>query len=232
MNYSNQRLSIRLWAEGDRPREKLIQKGRLALSDAELLAILLGSGNSKESAVELARKILDSVGNDLNSLAKLGLNELCDFKGIGKAKALTVIASLELARRRKNTGLNERVQLLKSEDVFKLMSGIFLDLPYEEFWVLYLNKANRLLCKQCISRGGISGTVADPKIIFKIAVEQLASSLILLHNHPSGNLKPSQPDIDLTGKLREAAIFFDMQVLDHIIFTDYKYFSMADNGML
>ena len=220
------------WAEEDRPREKLLLKGKAALSDAELIGILLGSGTVSLSAVDLARQILGSVDNNLNSLAKLSVKELEKFKGIGEAKAITIVAALELGRRRKAAELPTRQSVTSSADVFALMQPHLLDLPHEEFWVVLLNRANVVMKKVQISVGGVAGTVADPKLIFKAALEHLASSVILVHNHPSGNLKPSQADKDLTHKLREAGRHLEIPVLDHVIVTEKNYFSFADEGIL
>jgi DNA repair protein RadC len=224
--------SIKSWAEDDRPREKLLSKGRSALSDAELLAILFGSGTISLSAVEMARQILHSVNNDLHSLSKLSINDLKKFKGIGEAKAISLIAALELGRRRKELSTTERLVIKSSNSAFVLMEEHLLDLPHEEFWVILLNRANAVIKKELISRGGISGTVADIRLILKTAIENLASSIILLHNHPSGQLKPSKEDLDLTKKIIEGAKLLDISVFDHIIFCQKDYFSFADNNLL
>jgi DNA repair protein RadC len=220
------------WAEEDRPREKLLLKGKAALSDAELLAILLGSGTVSVSAVELGKQILGSVENNLNSLAKLSVKDLERFKGIGEAKAITIVAALELGRRRKEAELPQKQQITSSKAVFNLMQSHLMDLMHEEFWVILLNRANIVIKKVQISTGGLSGTVADPKLIFKTALEHLASSVILVHNHPSGNLKPSQADKDLTQKLKQAGQLLEIPVLDHIIIAEKHYFSFADEGIL
>jgi DNA repair protein RadC len=225
-------LSIKEWAEEDRPREKLLLKGKNALSDAELIAILLGSGTVSVSAVELAKQILSDVGNDLHELAKLSIKDLQKFKGIGEAKAITIVSALEIGRRRKEAEPTKRIKITSSEDVYELMKAQLLDLYYEEFWVVLLNKGNVVMRKERISTGGVSGTVADPKIIFKLALEELASGIILVHNHPSGNLQPSQPDRDITRKMSEGAKMLDMQVLDHLIFTDNGFYSFADEGLV
>jgi len=225
-------LTIKNWAEEDRPREKLINKGRHVLTDAELIAILIGSGTKKETAVELAKRILAQLGNNLNELAKLSVNDLVKFKGIGEAKAISIVASLELGRRRKETETVKREKITASKDVFQIFIPLFLDLPHEEFHVLLLNRSNIPIRKEFVSRGGVSGTVVDPKIIFKIALENLASSIILCHNHPSGNLKPSDQDISLTKKIKEAGTLLEIPILDHIIITDTAYFSFADEGIM
>ncbi|MBC6988133.1 RadC family protein [Hymenobacter sp. BT491] len=224
--------SIKSWAEEDRPREKLLQKGRAALSDAELMAILLGSGTAKLSAVDVAKLILAAVDNDLNALAKLSVKELMRHKGIGEAKAIAIVAALELGRRRKETTAAARTTITCSTDIYNLVRPNLQDLPHEEFWVILLNRANVVMRKQPVSTGGVAGTVADPKMIFKHALEQLASSIILVHNHPSGNRNPSTADIALTRKLKEAGQFLDLPVLDHLIYTDHGYYSFADEGIL
>jgi len=228
---NNEYLSIKDWAEEDRPREKLMLKGKQALSDAELMAVLLGSGTVSMSAVELAKQILQDSNNNLNDLAKCSVKDLQKFKGIGEAKAITIVSALELGRRRKEAEHVKRDKITGSGDVYELMKPHLLDLYYEEFWVLFLNRGNAVIKKEKISSGGVSGTVADPKVIFKRALEETACGLILVHNHPSGALKPSTADIDLTRKLREGAKLLDMQVLDHVIFTDNGYYSFGDEGI-
>ena len=225
-------LSIKSWSPEDRPREKLLLKGTSALSEAELIAILIGSGTAKLSAVEVAKKILQLGGNNLNELAKLTIKDLMKIKGIGEAKAITIVAALELGRRRKETTIDEKPKIGSSGDAFEIVKGDLIDLPHEEFWVLLLNRANRVIKKKRISEGGVSGTVADPKIIFKMALEELASGIIVAHNHPSGNLRASQQDIDLTKKLKEAGKFLEIQLLDHLIVANQKYFSFADEGLI
>ncbi len=223
---------IKSWAEEDRPREKLLQKGRAALSDAELMAILLGSGTAKLSAVDVAKLVLSAADNDLNALARFSVKELMRQKGIGEAKAITIVAALELGRRRKEADAPARATITNSQDIHRLIRPHLQDLPHEEFWVILLNRANVVMRTVSISRGGVAGTVADPKLIFKEALEQLASSIILVHNHPSGNRTPSAADIALTRKLKEAGQFLDLPVLDHLIYTDAGYYSFADEGML
>lgn len=223
---------IKSWAEDDRPREKLMAKGRAVLSDAELLAILIGSGTTKLTAVDVGKLMLQGVGNDLNALAREGVKQLCRHPGIGPAKAITVVAALELGRRRKEADAAPRSTITCSRDIYNLMRPHLLDLPHEEFWIILLNRANVVMRKTAISRGGVAGTVADPKMIFKEALEQLASSIILVHNHPSGNRSPSGADIQLTKKLKEAGSFLDLPILDHLIFAEQGYFSFADEGML
>jgi DNA repair protein RadC len=225
-------MNIKSWSPEDRPREKLLLKGTASLSDAELIAILLGSGTTTVSAVELAKRILKGVDNNLHDLARLSVKDLMKVKGIGEAKAVTIIAALEVGRRRKETDPEEKPKISSSKDVFELLKPHLLDLRHEEFWIVLLNRANRVLKKHQISQGGVAGTVADPKIIFKIALEELASGVILAHNHPSGNLTASQADIDLTKKLKEAGKLPEIQVLDHLIVAGQKYFSFADEGVL
>ena len=225
-------LNIKSWSPEDRPREKLLLKGTAALSDAELVAILIGSGTPKLSAVELSKKILLHGNNNLNELARLSVKDLTKIKGIGEAKAITIIAALELGRRRKEQDPEEKPKINSSKDAFDLLKGEMMDLPKEEFWVLLMNRANRVIKKKRVSEGGVSGTVADPKIIYKMALEELATGIIVAHNHPSGNLQASQSDIDLTRKLKEAGKFLEIQLLDHIIIANQKYLSFADEGMI
>jgi DNA repair protein RadC len=228
----NKHLSIKAWAEDDRPREKLISKGRQALSDSELLAILLASGSREETAVQLAQRILQENKNSINELAKLQLNDLKKFKGVGEAKAVTIAAALEIGRRRTDESLEEKIKISSSKHAYSILKSKLSDLPHEEFWVLYMNRSNSLIKKECISKGGISGTVVDIRLILKPAIECLASSIILAHNHPSGNLKASQEDINLTKKTKEAAKFMDISLQDHLIIGDQAYLSFADEGML
>jgi DNA repair protein RadC len=230
--YSNQNLTIKSWAEEDRPREKLLTKGKQSLSDAELLAILLGSGSRDETAVGLAQRILQSVDNDLNELGRRSVAELTKFKGIGEAKSITVVAALELGRRRQLTDVKERPQIRSSRDAWQLIAPILMDLSHEEFWILLLNRAGRVIGREQISLGGVAGTVVDAKIVFRKAIESMASSLILVHNHPSGNLQPSQQDINLTQKLKKAGETLDIAVLDHLIITERGYFSFADENKM
>jgi len=229
---NNDSLSIKSWAEDDRPREKFMAKGRSALSDAELIAILIGSGNKNESAVELSKKILSSVGNNLNRLGQLSLNDLMKFKGIGEAKAISIISALELGRRRKTLGDDKTVKIESSITAFEALYPYLADLDHEQFYTMLLNRSNKVIDIVKISQGGVSAPVADSKLIFKSAVEKLASGIILAHNHPSGNLSPSQADITLTRKLQEAGKLLDISVLDHIIIANNEYFSFADQGMI
>jgi len=225
-------MNILSWAEEDRPREKLLLKGKAALSDAELIAILIGSGNTEQSAVELSKDILHSIAHDLNGLAKLTVSDLQKFKGIGEAKAISIVSALELGRRRKATSPEIKPQIRSSADVYEIIKAELMDQPIEQFWVLLLSRNNKVIKKQLISTGGVSGTVADPKVIFKAALDVLASGLILIHNHPSGNLKPSQADIQLTKKMKDSGKLLEIPILDHLIFTDDGYFSFADESML
>lgn len=228
-----ERISIKEWAEEDRPREKMLQKGASALSDAELIAILIGSGNNEESAVQLSQRILHSVHNNLNALAKLSIKELTSgFKGIGEAKAVTICAALELGKRRNTSEVLQRESIYSSQDAFALFQSTLRDLPHEELWVALLNRTNKLIRKVKISQGGISESSADIRLILKTAIESLASGLILCHNHPSGNLRPSQEDNTLTEHVRKAARLMDLTLLDHIILADNNYYSYADEGKL
>jgi len=224
--------SIKYWAEDDKPREKLMLKGKSTLSDAELLAILIGSGSRNESAVELSKKILASVQNNLNSLGKMSIQQLTKFKGIGKAKAISIIAAGELGKRRKEEGVQELIKITSSRIVYDIMQPIIGELPHEEFWVLYLNNANKIIYKGQLSKGGITGTVVDVRLLLKTALEHNALSFVLTHNHPSGKLIASEADIQITQKLKLAAKQLDMSVIDHIIVTENGYFSFADEGIL
>lgn len=226
----NTGFTLKQLAEEDRPREKLQLKGRQSLTNAELLAILIGSGNTNETAVELSQRILLHYRNNLDILGRLTIDDLLKFNGIGPAKAITIIAALELGRRRNLAEAEQKVQIKSSRDIFDVMYPLIADLPYEEFWVLHLNKANRIIEKERISIGGIGGTVVDIKIILKSALQKLASSMILVHNHPSGNLTPSDADLSITKKLREGAAYLEIMVLDHVIIGDKNYYSFADNG--
>jgi DNA repair protein RadC len=234
MNYENnsKNLTIKNWAEDDRPREKLLLKGKSSLSDAELIAILISTGTKNDSALDLAKKILQSASNNVNELAKLSVNDLRKVKGIGEAKAISIIAALELGRRRKEETVFERKQIVTSKDIFDFFNPLLSDYKHEEFWVLLLNRANKIISSKKISEGGITGTVADPKIIFKHAVDELANSIVLCHNHPSGNCKPSEEDIRLTQKIKNAGKFLDIFVIDHIIIGGNSYYSFNDDGIL
>ncbi|MFC3199777.1 DNA repair protein RadC [Parapedobacter deserti] len=226
------KVTIKAWAEADRPREKLQEQGRRALTDAELLAILIGSGSRDESAVELCRRILHDAGNDLNELSRLSVPELCHYKGIGEAKAISIVAALELGRRRVDRKKEERPILNSSKRVHEYMDRVYKDLPYEEFWVLFLGGGCKLITKQLVGKGGNDFTPVDIKQVLRLALEYRASSVILTHNHPSGTLKPSTMDIQLTNKLAEAAKLFDFVINDHVIFADSGYCSFRDSGLL
>jgi DNA repair protein RadC len=232
MSENENNISIKNWAEDDRPREKLLLKGRAALSDAELIAILIATGTREESAVDVAKKILYSVANNLNDLGKLSVNDLKKTKGIGEAKAITIIASLELGRRRKSEEAQEKKQIVTSKDAYHFFEPLISDNKHEEFWIVMLNRANKIIGHKKISEGGINGTVADPRIIFKHAIENFATSIMLCHNHPSGNITPSNEDIKLTQKIKEAGKLLDILVVDHIIIGDKNYYSFSDEGSL
>lgn len=225
-------LTIKSWAEDDRPREKLVLKGKSMLSDAELLAIVLGSGSRNQTAVELAQALLYKAENDLAAFSKFTLHDLKQFKGVGEAKAVSVVAALELGRRRKETEVKRKIKVTSSQLVYDHMRTYLLDLQHEEFFVVLLNRANEVLHTKQISIGGLSGTIADGKVIFKAALELGAHAMILVHNHPSGQMKPSDADRNLTKKMVEFGKYIDLPVLDHLIFTDNGYFSFADNGMI
>ena len=219
------------WSEDDKPREKLMLKGKSALSDAELIAILIGSGNRNESAVDLSKRILASVDNNLNALGKLSIQQLMNFKGIGEAKAISIIAAMELGRRRRAEEAVELKKITSSKMIFELMQPIIGELPHEEFWVLYLNNSNKVLSKSQQGKGGITGTIIDVRLVFKAALELGATAIILSHNHPSGNLNPSDADKKITQKLKAAGGNLDIQVLDHVIICENNYFSFADEGI-
>jgi DNA repair protein RadC len=225
-------LKITDWAVEDRPREKLYQKGTSSLSDAELLAILIGSGTKSRSAVDLGRELLSMADNNLNSLGKLSISDLTKIRGIGNARAITIAAALELGRRRKLAELPEMPQIKCSRDVFELVNPVLSDLSHEEFWILFLNRSNRVINRMKLSQGGISGTVTDVRMIMKKAIENLASGIIVCHNHPSGNLNPSESDSRITQKIKDAGNLMDIQLLDHLIICEKDYYSFADNGLL
>ncbi len=224
--------TIKNWALDDRPREKLLQKGKLALTDAELIAILIGSGNKNESAVELSKKILSKHQNNLNTLGKLSVAQLIQFKGIGEAKAISIIAAMELGRRRRSEEALDLIKISSSNSVFEVLQPIIGELNHEEFWILYLNNSNKIIEKFQISKGGITGTLVDVRVTLRKALELGAVSLILAHNHPSGNLNPSESDKQLTQKLKIAAESLDIKILDHLIVTEKSYFSFADEGLM
>ncbi len=226
------RLSIPAWSPQDQPREKFELKGKFSLSEVELLAILLRTGTNKSSAVDLARAILCQADNDLHTLASFTMHDLLKIKGIGKAKAVSILAALELGRRRKEAESHTKPKIMSSADAYEVVRPELLDVPYEAFWIVLLNRSNQVIRKQQVSQGGVSSTVVDPRIIFKIAVDELASGIILAHNHPSGNLTASDADIKLTHKLRDAGSLLDIRVLDHLIIAGQHYFSFADSGFL
>ncbi|APS37699.1 MULTISPECIES: RadC family protein [Salegentibacter] len=223
---------IKSWAEDDRPREKLLHKGKLSLSNAELIAILIGSGSRNESAVQLSKRILASTGNQLSDLGKLSVKKLCEFKGIGPAKAISIVAAMELGRRRRTEEALEKKKITSSASVFELMQPIIGELYHEEFWIIYLNNSNKVIEQLQLSKGGITGTLVDVRLTLRKALEVGATSIILAHNHPSGTLKPSEADKQLTQKLKTAAQSLDIKVLDHLIVTEKSYFSFADEGVL
>ena len=226
------KLAIREWAEADRPREKLVEQGRRALTNAELLAILIGSGSSQESAVALCRRLLSGVENNLATLSKLEVADLCRYHGIGQAKAITIIAAMEIGRRRKDATEAPSSVLNSSKRVFNFFRDRLQDLPHEEFWVLYLNTGCKLIDTQLIGRGGNDFTPVDIRIILRHALQANAHSMILIHNHPSGTLAPSQADKQLTKRIVDAGKLMDIHVNDHVIFTDQHYFSFRDEGLL
>ena len=226
-------LTIREWTPEDRPREKLLQKGPSHVTDAELLAILLGSGSKNETVVELARKVLLNAHNNLNELARFSIADLMKIKGIGEAKALTIAAALELGRRRGIAEIMQKDKVTTSRDVAEIFRALLGDLPHEEFWIVLLNRSNKVIDRIQVSRGGIAGTVADIRIMLKEAIDKLASGIILCHNHPSGNMQPSEQDIALTRKIKDAGLLMDITLLDHIIVSDKEeYFSFADEGII
>ena len=232
MTEKPQSFSIKNWSQDDQPREKLIYKGKSVLSDAELVAILIGSGNREESAVSLCKRILASVDNNLSELGKLSIKQLMEFKGIGEAKAISIAAALELGRRRRGEEALEKKMISSSVSAFELMQPIIGELQHEEFWIIYLNNSNKVLLKNQLSKGGISGTLVDVRLVLKNALEIGSTGIILAHNHPSGTLNPSSADKQITQKLKLAAESLDIKVLDHLIVTEKAYFSFADENML
>jgi DNA repair protein RadC len=225
-------LKITEWAAEDRPREKLIQKGTASLSNAELLAILISSGTREKSAVDLGRELLILVNNNLNALGKLSVSDLVRLRGIGTARAVTIAAALELGRRRNLSEIPDTTQIKCSKDVADIFHPILSDIAHEEFWILFLNRSNKVINRMKLSQGGISGTVTDVRMVMKKAIEYLASGIIVCHNHPSGNLNPSESDTRITQKIKEAGNLMDIQLLDHLIVSDKDYYSFADNGLL
>ena len=224
--------SIKNWSQGDQPREKLRDKGKDALSDTELVAILIGSGSRNESAVDLSKRIFASVDNNLNALGKLTIKQLMAFKGIGEAKAITIAAAMELGRRRRGEDALKKEIITSSTSVFELMQPVIGELPHEEFWIIYLNNSNKVIQKNQLSKGGITGTLVDVRLVLKNALEVGATGIILAHNHPSGTLKPSEADKRITQKLKSAGESLDIKVLDHLIVTEKAYFSFADENLL
>lgn len=227
-----ERLTITQWAEEDRPREKMMMHGASALSNAELLAILIGSGSAEESAVELTRKILNDYHNNLNELGKASIDELCRYKGIGLAKAISILAASELGKRRKEESVKERIAILSSKDVYECFYPMMCDLPTEECWVLLLNQASKIIDKTKISAGGLSATAVDVRCILREALLKRASAIVLCHNHPSGNIRPSKEDDLLTRHVAQASECMDIRLVDHIILTDGAFYSYADEGRI
>ena len=227
-----QRMPIKDWALEDRPREKLLYRGIGSLTDAELIAVLIGSGNNGETAVELSRRILGNVKNNLNELGKLNIENLKSFRGIGDAKAISILAAMELGRRRNHSSALEMNKITGSNDVASYLRPLIGDLPHEEFWALFLNRQNKVLDSRRISQGGITGTVIDVRLVLQMALEKHATSLIFAHNHPSGNLEASEADRKITKQLKEAGVIMDIPLLDHLIITQGGYFSFADEGLL
>lgn len=224
--------SIKHWADDDKPREKLVQKGRSVLSDAELVAILIGSGNRRESAVELSKRILASVNHNLNELGKLSVNQLKQFKGIGEAKAVSIAAALEVGRRRRGDDAEKIYRISSSKDAFELLYPLMGELEHEEFWIVYLNNSNKVIHKSQLSKGGITGTLVDVRLVLKQALDLGAVGILLAHNHPSGTIKPSTADKQITRKLQKAGEALDIKVLDHLILAQHNYLSFADKGIL
>ncbi len=231
-NLKSKYCPIKDWSIGDKPREKLVNKGQVALSDAELLAILIGSGSPNESAVDLCKRILRQNNNQLAQLSRQNIQQLRQFKGIGEAKAVTIMAALELGRRRRAEEAKQTVKITSSVSVFEHMQPLIGDLHHEEFWVLCLNNSNKIIHKIQLSKGGLTGTVIDIRLLFKNALEQLATSVILVHNHPSGQLKPSEADRHITKKIKKAGEVLEILLLDHVIITEHAYFSFADEEIL
>ncbi len=232
LEYPNPNKGIKSWAEDDRPREKLLLKGKGALSDAELIAILIGSGNRNETAVDLAKRILASVNNNLNELGRLGVKDLTHFKGIGEAKAISIITALELGKRRRQSEALVRKKVVGSAQAFEILQPLIGDLPHEEFWVIFLSSSNKVIRTECVSKGGLSGTLADVRMIFKEAIALNATAAVLAHNHPSGSVNPSHADMTLTKKMVEAGNLMDIKVMDHLIITEHQYYSFADEGRI
>lgn len=225
-------MSIKSLAEDDRPREKFLLKGKNSLSDSELLAIIIGSGNRNETAVELSRKILNSVENNWYNLSKLTIQDLIKFNGIGEAKAISISIALEIGRRKASQDVPEKVAITDAKTAFKVLSPQLSDLQTEEFWTLFLNQSNKIIYKTRLTQGGISESVVDIRVLFKTALEHFATGIIVAHNHPSGNLKPSSADLDITKKIHEAGTILNIKVLDHLIIAQNRFFSFAEEGLL
>ena len=225
-------IRIKDWADDDKPREKLVNKGKESLSNTELIGILIRVGTKNTSAIDIAKNILSEVKNDLNALAKFSVEELMKFRGIGEAKAISIVSALELGRRRNKYISRDKEVIITSKDAYQAISASLKDKTHEEFWILLLNRKNEIIKKKLVSTGGVSGTLVDPKIVFKTALDNLASSIVMVHNHPSGNLKPSKADINLTRKLIDSGKMIEIPVIDHLIFSDNGYFSFADEGYL
>ena len=226
-----EKLTIKSWAPDDQPREKLVTKGKASLSDAELIAILIGSGNREESAVALSKRILQSVNGNIHKLAKLTIEKLMTFKGVGAVKAIAIITALELGKRRQLENVKERATITSSKDVFTLMQPVLGDLEHEEFWVLFLDNSNKVVAKRQISKGGLTATVVDVRLLYKSALELVSVAIIVCHNHPSGKLQPSAADKHITQKIKQAGVTLDIKLLDHLIITEKAYFSFADEGI-
>lgn len=225
-------MSIKSLAEDDRPREKFLLKGKASVSDSELLAIIMGSGNREESAVELARRILNSVENNWHRLSQLSIKDLMKFKGVGEAKAISIATALEIGNRKSQQEVLERQQISSSKDIFEILQPHLSDLSTEEFWAVFLNHQNKILYKTCLFRGGIANSVADVRVIFKTALEHFSTRIIVAHNHPAGSLKPSQEDIYITNKIKEAGNLLEIELLDHLIIAQNKYYSFKEEGIL
>lgn len=225
-------MNLKSLAEDDRPREKFLLKGKSAVSDSELLAIIMGSGNRDESAVELARRILNSVENNWHRLSQLSIKDLTKFKGVGEAKAISIATALEIGNRKSQQEVLERQQISSSKDAFEILQPHLSDLQTEEFWAIFLNHQNKILYKTCLFRGGIASSVADVRVVFKTALEHLSTQIIVAHNHPAGSLKPSKEDINITQKIKDAGKLLDIDLLDHLILTQNNYYSFKDEGIL
>lgn len=225
-------MNLKSLAEDDRPREKFLLKGKSAVSDSELLAIIMGSGNREESAVELARRILNSVENNWHRLSQLSIKDLTKFKGVGEAKAISIATALEIGNRKSQQEVLERQQISSSQDAFEILQPHLSDLQTEEFWAIFLNHQNKILYKTCLFRGGIASSVADIRVVFKTALENFSTQIIVAHNHPAGSLKPSKEDINITQKIKDAGKLLDIDLLDHLILTQNKYYSFKDEGIL